>query len=107
MEGDSDSSWMQLALDEARKGIGRTSPNPCVGAVIVKDGVLLAKGWHRGAGRPHAEIEAFRALRDPAQAAGATIYVTLEPCSTHGRTPLRLPKFWWTSQSIKRLPLLV
>jgi diaminohydroxyphosphoribosylaminopyrimidine deaminase/5-amino-6-(5-phosphoribosylamino)uracil reductase len=81
-----DEKWMTLALEEARKGIGRTAPNPPVGAVIVKDGIVLGKGWHRAAGRPHAEREAL------ADAAGkdvreSTIYVTLEPCSTHGRTP--------------------
>ncbi|MEO7932374.1 MAG: bifunctional diaminohydroxyphosphoribosylaminopyrimidine deaminase/5-amino-6-(5-phosphoribosylamino)uracil reductase RibD [Chthoniobacterales bacterium] len=82
-----DADWMQLALQEARKGLGKTSPNPAVGAVIVKDGQLLSKGWHRRAGRPHAEIEAIRALPDPAAARGATIFITLEPCSTHGLTP--------------------
>ncbi len=76
---------MDLALQEARKGIGRTAPNPPVGAVIVKDGVLLGKGFHRAAGQPHAEREA---LADAAgsDVRGATIYITLEPCSTHGRT---------------------
>ncbi len=82
-----DADWMRLALQEARKGIGKTSPNPAVGAVIVRNGQLLSKGWHRRAGKPHAEIEAIRALSDPALARGATIYITLEPCSTHGRTP--------------------
>lgn len=81
-------SWMRLALREARRGLGRTSPNPAVGAVIVsKGGELLAKGWHRAAGLAHAEIEALGKLRRPSQARGATLYVTLEPCSTHGRTP--------------------
>ena len=79
-----DVRWMRLALDEARKGVGRTAPNPPVGAVIVKHGELLGKGWHRAAGQPHAEREALAAVGD---ARGATIYVTLEPCSTHGRTP--------------------
>lgn len=78
---------MRLALEEARRGLGRTSPNPAVGAVIVKNRRVLARGHHRAAGRPHAEIEAIRALASPADARGATIYVTLEPCSTHGRTP--------------------
>lgn len=82
-----DLDWMRLALREARKGVGKTSPNPAVGAVIAKNGVVLSTGWHRKAGRPHAEIEAIRALPDSALARGATIYVTLEPCSTHGRTP--------------------
>lgn len=81
-----DETWMRLALDEARKGVGKTAPNPPVGAVIVRDGILLGKGWHRAAGQPHAEREA---LADAAgkDVRGATIYVTLEPCSTHGRTP--------------------
>lgn len=78
---------MRLALLEASKGMGRTSPNPAVGAVIVRHGEILAQGWHRKAGKPHAEIEAIRALATPELAQGATIYVTLEPCSTHGRTP--------------------
>ena len=78
---------MQLALTEARRGIGHTHPNPAVGAVIVKRGQLLATGWHRSAGQPHAEIEAILALRSPRDARGATIFITLEPCSTEGRTP--------------------
>ncbi len=78
--------WMRLALDEAQKGIGRTAPNPPVGAVIVKDGIMLGRGWHRAAGQPHAEREA---LADAAgkNVAGSTVYITLEPCSTQGRTP--------------------
>ena len=75
--------WMRLALAEARRGAGLTSPNPCVGAVIVKDGALLGSGWHRKAGGLHAEVEALRGV----DARGATVYITLEPCSTHGRTP--------------------
>jgi diaminohydroxyphosphoribosylaminopyrimidine deaminase / 5-amino-6-(5-phosphoribosylamino)uracil reductase len=85
-----DARWMSLALAEARKGVGRTAPNPPVGAVIVKDGKLLGKGWHRAAGRPHAEREALAdAFRNHGKDVtnGATAYVTLEPCSTHGRTP--------------------
>lgn len=81
-----DRKWMGLALDEARKGIGRTAPNPPVGAVIVKDGILLGKGWHRAAGQPHAEREALADARGK-DVAGSTVYITLEPCSTHGRTP--------------------
>ncbi|HEY5752757.1 MAG TPA: bifunctional diaminohydroxyphosphoribosylaminopyrimidine deaminase/5-amino-6-(5-phosphoribosylamino)uracil reductase RibD [Chthoniobacterales bacterium] len=83
----SDAAWMRLALAEARKGIGKTSPNPAVGAVIVRDGELISRGWHRKAGQPHAEIMAIRALESPELARGATIHVTLEPCSTQGRTP--------------------
>jgi diaminohydroxyphosphoribosylaminopyrimidine deaminase/5-amino-6-(5-phosphoribosylamino)uracil reductase len=83
-----DETWMRLALREARRGVGRTSPNPAVGAVIVSPrGRLLARGWHRAAGSPHAEIEALRRLAHPGLARGASLYVTLEPCSTHGRTP--------------------
>jgi diaminohydroxyphosphoribosylaminopyrimidine deaminase / 5-amino-6-(5-phosphoribosylamino)uracil reductase len=84
-----DAAWMRLAVEEARRGTGLTSPNPCVGAALVKDGALLASGWHRKAGGPHAEVEALRAaelLHGPGCAAGATIYITLEPCSTTGRT---------------------
>ena len=81
-----DAHWMKLALDEARRGIGKTAPNPPVGAVIVKDGILLGKGWHRAASQPHAEREA---LADATlhNVRGSTIYITLEPCSTQGRTP--------------------
>lgn len=82
-----DEYFLGLALREAERGIGRTAPNPAVGAVIVKGGKVLAAGWHRAAGQPHAEIEALRALKKPEAAAGATIYITLEPCCTHGRTP--------------------
>lgn len=81
---------MRLALEEARKGVGRTAPNPPVGAVIVKDGEMLGKGWHRAAGQPHAEREAMAdvATRHGSEAMeGSTIYITLEPCSTTGRTP--------------------
>ncbi len=82
-----DVHWMQLALCQARKGLGQTSPNPAVGAVIVGADSLLGIGWHRRAGEAHAEIEALSSLQDPKMAAGATLYVTLEPCSTTGRTP--------------------
>lgn len=82
-----DERFMRLALREAGRGLGHTSPNPAVGAVIVKSGRVIAKGWHRCAGGPHAEIEALRALEKPALARGATLYVSLEPCCTHGRTP--------------------
>jgi diaminohydroxyphosphoribosylaminopyrimidine deaminase/5-amino-6-(5-phosphoribosylamino)uracil reductase len=82
-----DEKFMRAALDEARRGLGHTSPNPAVGAVIVRAGKIIAQGFHHRAGLPHAEIEALSALPKPALARGATIYVTLEPCSTHGRTP--------------------
>jgi diaminohydroxyphosphoribosylaminopyrimidine deaminase/5-amino-6-(5-phosphoribosylamino)uracil reductase len=76
---------MRLALQEARKGVGRTSPNPCVGAVVVQDGTVVGKGYHKRAGLPHAEPNALRAAGKSAQ--GATMYVTLEPCNHAGRTP--------------------
>ena len=79
---------MRQALRLARRGYGRTSPNPMVGAVIVQRGKIVGKGWHRKAGGPHAEVEALNdAARRGAPTRGATLYVTLEPCSTHGRTP--------------------
>ena len=76
---------MRKALRLARKGWGLTSPNPAVGAVIVRESKMIGEGWHTAAGQPHAEIEAMRSAQ--ADMAGATLYVTLEPCSTHGRTP--------------------
>ncbi len=89
MQGE-DAHWMRRAIAEARKGLGRTSPNPPVGAVIVRNGVELGAGWHRGAGLPHAEREAITAVRarhGENALRGSEIHVTLEPCSTHGRTP--------------------
>lgn len=76
---------MQRALALARRGQGLTRPNPPVGAVVVKGGRVVGEGWHRKAGGPHAEVFALRAAG--ARARGATLYVTLEPCSTFGRTP--------------------
>lgn len=86
----SDEQWMELAIAEARKGIGLTSPNPPVGAVIVKNDTVLGTGWHRMAGQPHAEREAIADATEKhgsGALSSATIYVTLEPCSTTGRTP--------------------
>ena len=84
----SDARFMRLALRLARLGYGMTSPNPMVGALLVKRGRIIGRGWHRGAGLPHAEIEALRdAQKRGYSPRGATLYVTLEPCSTHGRTP--------------------
>jgi diaminohydroxyphosphoribosylaminopyrimidine deaminase / 5-amino-6-(5-phosphoribosylamino)uracil reductase len=83
-----DLDWMRLALRLARKGCGRTSPNPMVGAVLVQQNLEIGRGWHHRAGAPHAEIEALAdARRRGINPAGATLYVTLEPCSTQGRTP--------------------
>jgi len=79
---------MRQALSFARRAIGKTSPNPMVGAVLVKNGAIIGKGWHRQAGLPHAEIEALNnAQRLGNNPRNATLYVTLEPCCTHGRTP--------------------
>jgi len=82
-----DIKYLRAALFEAAKGEGQTHPNPAVGAAVVKNGKILSRGWHRAAGCPHAEIEALRGLKALSDARGATLYVTLEPCSTHGRTP--------------------
>jgi diaminohydroxyphosphoribosylaminopyrimidine deaminase/5-amino-6-(5-phosphoribosylamino)uracil reductase len=81
----SDPLFMRRALQEARKGLGRTSPNPCVGAVVVRDQEIIATGYHQKAGGPHAEIHALN--RAGERARGATIFVTLEPCNHFGRTP--------------------
>jgi len=98
-----DERFMRLAIKEAAKALGRTAPNPAVGAVIVKNGKVLAKGYHHAVGLPHAEIEALKELEARSwklgkkqteskqspqlSASGCTLYVTLEPCSSHGRTP--------------------
>ncbi len=85
-----DERYMREALAEGAKGLGTTSPNPPVGAVVVRDGEILGRGWHERAGEPHAERYALgdAERRHGAGAVrGATLYVTLEPCSTHGRTP--------------------
>lgn len=82
-----DEKFMREAIRLARKGLGKTRPNPAVGCVIVKSGRIIGRGWHRKAGLPHAEVEALRSLKNPAAARGATAYITLEPCCTHGRTP--------------------
>lgn len=81
-------NYMRLALAEAEKGLGRTSPNPAVGALVVRDGHILGRGYHKKAGTPHAEVNALADVRlnghDPR---GAAMYVTLEPCNHSGRTP--------------------
>ncbi len=78
--------FMSRAIRIARKGLGRTSPNPMVGAVVVKNGTILGEGFHRALGEPHAEVEAIRAAGP--QTEGAELFVTLEPCNHYGRTPL-------------------
>ena len=79
-----DEQFMQHALELAGRGRFSVSPNPMVGCVVVRDGAVIAEGWHERAGEAHAEIAALRQCGDPR---GATMYVTLEPCSHHGRTP--------------------
>ena len=76
---------MRRALALARRGLGKTSPNPAVGCVIVRDGIVVGRGWHKKAGTPHAEVHALNEARE--LAAGADVYVTLEPCAHFGKTP--------------------
>jgi diaminohydroxyphosphoribosylaminopyrimidine deaminase/5-amino-6-(5-phosphoribosylamino)uracil reductase len=80
-----DRRFMRLALTLGRRGLGRTWPNPAVGAVVVKDGVIVGRGWTQPGGRPHAEPEALKRAGEAAR--GATLYVTLEPCSHFGKSP--------------------
>ena len=78
-----DETYMREALAWAHRGLGRTSPNPVVGAVVVRDGQVVGRGFHRRAGEPHAEVVALQEAGPRAR--GATLYVTLEPCPTTGR----------------------
>ena len=80
-----DRRWMERALELALRGEGAVEPNPMVGAVVVRDGNVVGEGWHQHFGGPHAEVHALRSAGGAAQ--GATIYVTLEPCCHHGKTP--------------------
>ena len=80
-----DERFMALAFALGRRGLGNTWPNPAVGAVVVKNGVILGRGWTQPGGRPHAETQALKQAGRAAR--GATLYVTLEPCSHHGKTP--------------------
>ena len=80
-----DRFYMQMALELAAKGRGRTLPNPMVGAVVVREGRVVGRGWHECCGGPHAEVNALDAAGDMAR--GATLYVTLEPCNHAGQTP--------------------
>ena len=82
---EADSRFMRLALGLAARGLGNVWPNPAVGCVIVKDGRIVGRGWTQPGGRPHAEIRALAQAGAAAQ--GATVYVTLEPCAHHGKTP--------------------
>ena len=90
---------MRLAIAEAKKGHGWVSPNPVVGCVILsRDGYLVSVGYHKKLGGPHAEVEALRAVKDPALLEGAHVFVTLEPCSHYGRTPP-------CAEALSKLPL--
>jgi diaminohydroxyphosphoribosylaminopyrimidine deaminase/5-amino-6-(5-phosphoribosylamino)uracil reductase len=80
-----DARFMALALALGRRGLGNTWPNPAVGSVIVKDGIIIGRGWTQPGGRPHAEVEALRQAKRLAH--GATLYATLEPCSHQGKSP--------------------
>src|SRR5579862_2352197 len=82
---ESDRRWMKHALELAERGRGHVEPNPLVGAVIVRDGQLVGEGWHQRFGQAHAEVNALAQAGEAAK--GATLYVTLEPCCHHGKTP--------------------
>lgn len=82
-----DETYMRRALQLARNGEGFTSPNPMVGCVIVNDGLIIGEGWHRTCGKAHAEVNAVNSVKDRSKLRGATLYVTLEPCSHYGKTP--------------------
>src|SRR5699024_5717374 len=83
-----DQKWMSLALEIAERGAGFVSPNPLVGCVIVsKEGKKIGQGFHERYGQAHAEVNAIRSVKKKEQLNGATLYVTLEPCSHHGQTP--------------------
>src|SRR3989344_1459475 len=85
-----DIAYLKLALKLAKKALGRTFPNPMVGAVLVRNGKIVGRGYHHKAGLPHAEIEALKVAG--AKARGATLYINLEPCNHWGRTPPCVPK---------------
>src|ERR1700676_4617272 len=80
-----DETWMRRALELAERGRGFVEPNPLVGAVLVRDGRAVGEGWHQRYGQAHAEVNALAAAGEAAR--GATLYVTLEPCCHHGKTP--------------------
>ncbi len=82
-----DEAFMRRAISLAKRAVGRTCPNPLVGAVVVKNGEIIGEGYHKKAGMPHAEVEAINSVRNRDDLKGATIYVNLEPCNHYGRTP--------------------
>ncbi len=79
--------FMKRAIELAELGLGNTSPNPLVGCVITRNNLVIGEGWHRKYGEGHAEVNAVESVKDPSQLQGATVYVTLEPCSHFGKTP--------------------
>ena len=85
MNQDFQTEFMALAIGLAKQGLGKTKPNPSVGAVVIKNGMVLGKGFHMKAGQEHAEVLALNEAGPDAK--GATLYVTLEPCAHHGKTP--------------------
>ena len=87
MFSDADNKFMKMAINEAKKGLGFTNPNPMVGAVIVKDGKVISKGYHHACGMLHAERDALANVKSNAITENSTIYVTLEPCCHYGKTP--------------------
>ncbi len=98
-----DEKFMKIALSLAKRGYGKTSPNPLVGAVIVRDGEIVATGYHRGFALPHAEAEALKKAGEKAK--GATLYVNLEPCCHHGKTPPCCEAIW--KAGIKRVVISI
>lgn len=82
-----DDKYMRRAIELARHGLGNTSPNPMVGAVVVHNGIIIGEGYHRRCGEGHAEVNAIASVKDKSLLREATIYVTLEPCSHYGKTP--------------------
>lgn len=87
MDSASDKIFMQRAIQLARNGLGHVSPNPMVGCVVVLDGKIIGEGYHQKYGGPHAEVNAINSVADKSKLKEATVYVTLEPCSHHGKTP--------------------
>jgi len=85
MMNDLHEKYMRRALVLARRGLGKTGPNPAVGCVIVREGVIVGEGWHKKAGTPHAEVHALAEAGEMSR--GADVYVSLEPCSHFGKTP--------------------
>src|SRR5687767_6383157 len=79
--------YMQQCLQLAQQGLGQVAPNPLVGAVIVHKGKIIGQGFHTAFGENHAEVNAINAVKDPSLLSSSTIYVNLEPCSHHGKTP--------------------